>query len=407
MRCNIRWMVYFSVVCLLAFSVPSSAVAGPLKLTSSTQFLWGDDLLGEGQAIIAQYLRFSYNPENKKFSAAGYGRVWQDVAGGKIRSDDFSGRLYYLYLDYRPIDEVSLRLGRQFVNYSAGSSLMDGATVDISKIGPLGVTVSAGRDVAYSLDSEMTKPGNVFVGIDLHLQNVKNTQLGVSYIRKYDDKDLAREEFGMDFRYRYKWISPYAELKYDRISKAFDETTLGVDLFPISNLMVKGEFYHSYPTFDTTSIYSVFAVNKFREYLLRAEYSIPKAPVTVFGEYKRQRYDSEANADVFAVGAKVTPMDKLTVSASIDYRHAYDDQGFGFEVLGDYKISNKILVAGGIQYDAYQRPDDTGNRYAQRYWIGGRLNAAKGITVSARIEDNVNETFSHRPLGRLTLDWAL
>jgi hypothetical protein len=382
-------------------------MADPVKVTSSTQFLWGDDLMGEGQAVVAQYLRFSYTPEKSQFSAAGYGRIWQDLAGGKIRDDDFNSRLYYLYIDYNPKETFSMRLGRQYVNLSAGSSLMDGATVNVNKIGPLGVTVAAGRDIVYSLDSETTRNGNYFLGLDVHLQDVKNTTLGLSYVRKYDNRDLSREEFGTNFRYIYKWISPYAEVRYDRLSKAVDDATIGIDLFPVNNLMLKGEFYHSYPIFDATSIYSVFAVDKFREYLFRAEYSLPKAPLTIFGEYKRQAYEEDSNADVFVAGVKVFPNDKVTISASVDYRHSYDDKGLGFELLGDYKVSNKVKVSAGAQYDAYQRPDEFGNRYAQRYWVGGRWLATKSMTVNARIEDNINETFSHRALGRLSLDWNL
>jgi hypothetical protein len=394
-------------LCLFAFSIPSSAVAEPVKLTSSTQFLWGDDLLGDSQAIIAQYLRFSYKPENKKFSAAGYGRVWQDLSGGKIREDDFNGRLYYLYIDYNPVEDIALRLGRQYVNLSAGSSLMDGATVNVNKLWPLGLTLTVGRDIVYKLDSETTKPGNIFAGFDLHLQNVKNIQLGVSYVRKYDYEDLAREEFGLNARYIYKWIIPYAQLKYDRLSEAFDEATIGIDLIPVNNLALKAEFFHSYPIFDSTSIFSVFAVNKFREYLFSAEYSLPKTPVSLFGKYRKQTYDDDSNADVFAVGARFFPSDNLTLSAAVDYRHSYDDRNWGFEVTGDYKLSNKILLAAGVQHNAYQRPDETGNCSAQRYWVGGKWQAMKNLGVTARVEENDNENFNSRVLGRVTLDWNL
>lgn len=407
MQCKMRWTYLIAVLFVFALTLPAFAASEPVKVNSSTQFLWGDDLTGDSQATIAQYLRFSYSPEKKNFSAAGYGRFTKDIESGAIRDNNFNVRLYYLYLDYSPIEQLSMRLGRQYVNFSAGSSLMDGATVNVNRIGPLGVTVAAGRDIVYSLDSETSRPGNVFAGIDIHLQDVKNTQLGVSYVRKYDQKDLSREEFGMNFRYIYKWLSPYAELKYDRLSKAFDEATMGIDLFPMNNLSVKAEFYHSYPTFDSTSIFSVFAVDKFREYLLSAEYSLPKAPVSIFGQYKRQTYEDDSNADVFAVGGRFFPTDRLTLTASIDYRNSYDDRDWGFEVMGDYKINKKFLVAAGVQHNAYQRPDEEGNRSAQRYWVGGKWQASQNMGVTARLEGNANESFSHRMLGRIALDWNL
>lgn len=401
-----RWALYITLVFTTFFMNSESIAAGPLKLSTSTQFLTGDDLLGESQTIVAQYMRFSYDPEGKKFSAAGYGRFWKDFSGGKIRNDELSGRLYYLFLEYKPIDTLSLRAGRQFMAFTAGNSIIDGLRVDVHDFGPVGITFAGGRDVLFSLDSEDTGDDNYFVGVDIHLNKIKSTQLGISYVRKYDESELSREEFGMNFRYFYRYAIPYAEVRYDRLSKAVDEATLGVDFFPLNNLMIKGEFYHAYPTFDSTSIYSVFAVDKYREYLLRAEYSLD-SPVTLFASYAKQTYEDSENADSFTVGSRMSPSDKLTVSAAVDYRNGYGGNLWGFEVIGDYRAMKKLLLSAGIQYDTYRRPDESGNNYAQRYWLGGRWSATKNTSVSARIEDNVNENFDHRPSARIAFNWDL
>jgi len=411
-------LVLLASVCLLLFSVADAgAQSGPLSFSSSTQLLWGDDLLADNQVIVAQYLRFGLNPEGKKYSLSGYGRLWTALNDGSVRDNDFNTRLYYLFMDFNPTDTVSVRVGRQFTAFTAGTSVMDGIRADVHKIGPVGVTVAAGRDVIYSLDSEFTRGGNYFAGIDLHLENVKATQLGVSYVRKYNEGDLAREELGLNARRFYRYFSPYAELRYDLLSRTFDDALAGFDIFPMSNLKIKAEFYHMYPTFDTTSIYSVFAVDKFREYLLRAEYNLD-APVTVYAQYSRQTYDEDPGADVYTVGAMANPTDKLTVNASVDYRKGYsgyngstgnsDGKLFGFQVYGDYRLRKELLISAGVQYDAFNRPEDiTGEHSAQRYWIGGKWIATKNVSFSARFEDNANPNFKHRTLGRLTMDWNL
>lgn len=404
-----RWRFLTIVSFFLLLPLQTAVSAEPVKMNSSTQFIWGDDLLGESQAILAQYLRVSISPDDSKISFTGYGRLWDDFGNGKIReSDQVSGRLYYLYLDIAPARDISLRLGRQYLNFSSGSSLMDGASVSLKKIGNIGITAAAGRDVKFSLDSERSRLGNYFIGADIHLVDVRNTQLGVSYVRKYNDWDLSREEFGVNFRYIYKYVSPYAQVRYDRLSKAVDEATVGVDLFPLSNLMIKGEFYHSFPTFDSTSIFSVFAVDKYREYLIRAEYSL-NAPVTLFASYARQAYQDGDNADNYILGARFFPLKDLTVSASVDYRHGFGGNLWGFEVTGDYRVNNKILVSAGVQYDSYHRPDFEEDNYdfAQRYWLGAQYLLNKNMSLSARFEDNVNENFNHRPLGRVALNWNL
>lgn len=406
MRRSFRWALLITAVFSSFFILPAAGSAEPLKITGSTQFLWGDDWLGDSQAILAQYLRISYKPEGERYSVTGYGRLWKDFGETTIRDTDVTGRLYYLYMDYRPSDSTLLRMGRQFVNLSAGSAIVDGLSFNAHNIGPVGITLVGGRDVRFSLDSELTKGGNTFWGIDLHLENVRSTQLGISYVRKYDDWDRAREEVGMNFRYFYKFLSPYAEVRYDILSKAIDEATVGLDVFPASNLMVKAEFYHSYPTFDSTSIFSVFAVDRYREYLIRAEYSL-EAPVTVFASYAKQTYQENTNADNYIVGAKVFPLKNMVINASVDYRTGFGGNLWGFEIYGDYRINKKFAVAAGVQYDAYRRPDNDNNGNAQRYWIGGQWIVNKNISVNARIEDNVNENFDHRPLGRIALNWTI
>ncbi|MCL5023097.1 MAG: hypothetical protein M1497_07000 [Nitrospirae bacterium] len=407
MKRMFRWTLLITVFFSSYFILPAAESAEPLKITGSSQFLWGDDWLGDSQSILAQYLRVSYNPQGERYSITGYGRIWKGFGDTTIRDNDFLGRLYYLFLDYRPSDKTSLRLGRQYVNLSAGSALLDGLTLNAHSVGPVGITAAVGREIKYSLDAEYSSFSSTFWGIDVHLENVRSLQLGASYVRRYDEWMRAREEVGVNFRYFYKFLSPYAEARYDILSKATDEATVGIDVFPMSNLMLKAEFYQSYPTFFSTSIYSVFAVDRYREYLVRADYSLDQLPVTVYASYAKQSYEEEANTDNYILGARVFPIKNLVVNASVDYRTGYGGNLWGFEIYGNYKINNKFVVAAGIQYDAYRRPDNDNNGNAQRYWLGGQWVVNKNVSVDARIEDNVNENFDHRPLGRVAVNWTI
>jgi predicted porin len=181
--------------------------------------------------------------------------------------------------------------------------------------------------------------------------------------------------------------------------------------------MIKAEFYHSYPTFDSTSIYSVFAADKYREYLIRAEYALAQ-PVTLVVGYSRQTYEENDTADVITLGARAYPSQDLSLYAAYDYRSGFTGyNGFtgktngklsGFEFNADYKFKKNLIFFAGVQYDSYNRPENiTDTTFAQRYWIGGRWIATKNIAVSVRLEDNDNENFNHRTLGRVTLDWNL
>lgn len=390
-----------------AYFISPAAASEPLTLNGSTQFTWGDDMLDGNQAVLAQYLRFSYRPEGKNYYVAGYGRLWDDFGGGSIRDNDLSGRIYYLFLDYTPQENRSFRLGRQFVSFTAGSSIIDGLSVEMRDLGPVGVTLSTGAEVTYALDADHSRLGNYFTGIDVFLEKVESTQLGVSYVMRYDEGARASEEFGLNARYYYKKVSPYTELRYDWITKTFDQATVGIDIFPIDFLVLKAEFYHSYPTFDSTSIYSVFAVDKYQEYHLRAEYSFEDTPLILYASYAKQQYEDSDNADVYALGASFNPNDKMLISSSVDYRKGYGGKLLGFEVYGDYNYSKKLFLSAGIQYDTYSRPDYSGDDYAQRYWAGGSWRFSDKTSLDTRLEANVNENFEHNYLGRVALNWQL
>ena len=376
-----------------------------LDLKSSTQFLWGDDLLGEGQGVIAEYLRFNYKPQGETFYITGYGRGWRDFTESEIRENGPSGRLYYLYMTYSPFENTSLKLGRQFVNFTAGSAMLDGIGLDLGGLGPVGITFAEGADVRFSLDGTDSGLRDHFVGLNIRLENVRATQLGISYVRRYDDGDPSREEFGLNAKRSWNYLSPYGEIRYDRLSSVFDEAVLGLDLFPVNNLMLKGEFYHSYPTFDSTSIFSVFAVDRYREYLIQADYSLD-APLSLLASYTWQIYGDSDYANVYTAGIDVYPTDHLILRVSVDRRTGFGGHDWGFETDADYRVKDQLTLSAGAQYDIYERPDDFNGNYATRYWIGGRWHIRKEASITARLEDNINENFDHRPLGRITLDWT-
>src|SRR5512134_1013004 len=204
-----RCLLVASVVFSSCILICTGAYADKFKFTSSTQFLWGDDLQGNSDAILAQYLRFNYSPEGKNLTVAGYGRVWYDFGDSNIMDDGLQGKLYYLYLDYAPMEKISLRLGRQLIAFTAlDQTLMDGVRVDLRNLGPVGVTIAGGWYPIFNVESQTYwQSGNALWAVDLHLERIRNLQMGVSFAQKYNDSDLARQAIGMNFRYTHKFLS--------------------------------------------------------------------------------------------------------------------------------------------------------------------------------------------------------
>lgn len=373
---------------------------------SSTQFLsFSNELLDDKRQIeLAEYLRFSVTNIDKagKFSIYGYGRGSQDFTNG----EGLNGRLYYLYGDYRDLfDKVDLKIGRQFVNLAAGSAIIDGAQVDLKNVGPVAFTVLGGRDVVFGLNGEIGDATNTVLGLGAYLTGFSKTDAEVSWFRKWDGGDVARDIIGVAAKqYLLNNVKIYGNARYDITSETFNEVQGGLKYYPTSNLVFTGEYYQSYATFDTTSIYSVFAVNRYQEGVFRADYTFNDM-VSVNAGYNRQGYGEGAAANVYHAGIGVRPIEPLKLNVEYDNRTGYYGSTSGVMADVAYDINKASQVAGGITYDVYQRDALTGDEIARRYWLGGKYKLAGNMAVSGRIQDDVNARFSRNVSGRVTFDY--
>ncbi|TSK05744.1 MAG: hypothetical protein FPO08_12990 [Geobacter sp.] len=372
---------------------------------SSTQFhSFNNELLDDKRQIeLAEYLRFSITNIDKegKFSIYGYGRGSQDFTN----DEGLNGRLYYLYGEYRDLfDKVDLRLGRQFVNYAAGSAIVDGLKVDLKNVGPVAFSAFGGHDVVYGLNGETGDVGNTVYGLAANLAGFKSTDAEISWFRKADGDAVTRDILGGSFKqYLLSSLKVYGDAKYDLTAEAFNEVLGGVKYFPISNLILTGEYYKSYATFDTTSIYSVFAVNDYKEALFRADYTL-NSMLSLNAGYNRQWYGDGAHANVYHVGAGVRPIEPLRVNVELDKRNGYYGDTDGVIIDAAYDINKVSQVAAGFAYDVYQRDSLTGEETARRYWLGGSYKLASNMGVSGRIQDDVNARYENNVSGRMSLD---
>ena len=393
------------LLCMSLLSA-STSWAAEIHGRSSTQFLsFSNEMLNDNRQIeLAEYLRFSVTNIDKagKFSIYGYGRGSQDFTNG----DGLNGRLYYLYGDYRGLfDKIDLKVGRQFVNLAAGSAIIDGVQVDLKNIGPVAFTLLGGRDVTFGLNGEIGNGFNTTVGAAAYLTGFKQTDAELSWFRKFDGGDTARDILGASFKqYLLSNVKVYGNARFDITAEAFNEVQAGVKYYPVSNLIFTGEYYQSYATFDTTSIYSVFAVNRYSEGVFRADYAFNEM-LSVNAGYKRQNYGEGASANVYHAGLGLRPIEPFKLNVEYDNRNGYYGSINGVIIDAAYDINKSSQVAGGIAYDVYQRDALTGDETARRYWLGGKYRLARNMAVSGRIQDDVNARYSSNVSGRMTFDY--
>ena len=407
---GIKWVTRMCL--LVSLLVSTTAWSAEIHGSSSTQFLWYNNetlntlnsLNGQRQFDVAEYLRLGITNIDKagKFNIYGYGRISQDMDNGT----GSAARLYYLYGEYRDLfDKADIRVGRQFVNVTAGSAIIDGLQVDIKNIGPVGFSLFGGRDVVFGLSGELGYSWNTDLGMSVYLTGFKQTDAEVSWFRKWDHGNVARDILGVSGKqYLLNNLKVYGNAKYDLTAETFNEVQAGLKYYPTSSLVFTGEYYQSYATFDTTSIYSVFAVNQYEEGVFRVDYTF-NDKVTVNAGYNRQGYGEGAAANVYHVGLGVHPIEPLRVNVEYDNRTGYYGNTNGVIIDADYAITKKANIAGGFTYDVYQRDVMTNDDIARRYWLGGKYKLTNSLAVSGRIQTDVNAQYSHNTSGRVAFDY--
>lgn len=388
------------LVCL--FSVTAGAAS--LSLKSSSQFLWETNWQGESDPVVAEYLKFKYDGESK-MRFTGYGRASKNFGAGTLRDTATQGRLYYGYLDYWGMDTVSLRMGRQYASYSAGGMILDGLTADFRNLSHFaGMAFSAGGDVQMPVGSDYSTDKKMAAAASIYLKDTGLTEADISYLRKYDAQNIARETVGMNVASSFRWAKPYARAAYNNLTESFDTIIAGLDIFPTARLAIRGEYYQAYPTFDSTSIYSVFAVDRYSEYLLKAAYDVT-ARISGFAAYKRQSYEENDTADVISVGGTYQPAVDAWLNVALDSRQGRGGRLWGSQAYGDYGVASDFTLSAGVQHDMYQRVETVDTwANASRYWMGIKYRIKENSQVTLRAEENVNENFNHRLVGRATFD---
>ena len=73
-----------------------------------------------------------------------------------------------------------------------------------------------------------------------------------------------------------------------------------------------------------------------------------------------------------------------------------------------WDITRRVQLGGGFTVDSYNRElfhSDTGDRIAQKYWLGGKLKMTDRLAASVRIEENISQRFYSDVQGRFVLNY--
>ena len=398
---------------LLALAcVPTFSHAAEVKMTSSTQYLWYQNfLVNKEQKEVAEYVRLNLIKLDKegKLNVYSYGRVTKQLSSNDLPNNDdqdVRGSLYYAYLEYRDAfkDHLDMKAGRTSVNAAAVSGLMDGLYMNVKNLGPLGFTAFGGREVIYQDKKEIGGGGsaNALTGGSVYLDLAKNTHVEVSYGRQYRESEVARENVALDFTTTpLDYASIYGRVKYNNLAKEYNELFFGAKLAPTQALTLRAEYYQSLPTFDNKSIYTIFAVSKYRESSAAVEYALTEN-YRVNAKYAREDFGDDASANVYNVGLLAQPVKDLMLRAAYEKRNGFAGELSGFRVHGEYKIMKAAILAG-IDYDDFKK-EAARTGIAKKYWAGLNYGLNKTISAAARVENNVNYNYDNSYQGRVAIN---
>lgn len=365
----LRFIVYVFLLqfLFLSYSPPDvKAASYSGKLTTVLEFQ--DTQFSEDDSILFyQYGSLRVRDiTSKGLYFSGYGRLADDL---KNNDQDVKSRLYTAYLGQNGLfGHLDFKLGRQFITTTAGASVMDGLYLKYNDLGPLNIKLFGGGDVKY--DENYSSDDLVFGG-ELSGEFFKRLYLGASYIIKLNGSDVAKELVGFEAEYEIEnLIKFYNETQYNMINENISYNLLGFKYFRNPKWSLRAEYLYSLPVFETSSIYSVFAVDEYEEIFAELTFNFTNS-IRSYVNYTREFYKEFSDADVYEFGIEKTRQDKFKGYAAFTLRKDKDGGDLkGVKLYGSYFLNKYADIGAGIHYDVVERAlDEFDDSTSKRYWV--------------------------------------
>jgi len=389
-------------VLLLTWSPITLANAASVTGRSSTELEWYDTAAGETAVPFYQYLLLNARDiDDNGLVFRGYGRV----ADAFANDDTIDSRLYYAYLEKEELwDDLDVRFGRQFISTTAGTSIMDGLYLDYHDLGPLDVSLFGGGDVTYY---EGYNAEDLIGGMDVSGSFFDGLYLGFSYLQKWDERDLANELFGLDLNYDWNQaLDLYSETQFDYLANSVSYFLAGVRYHKNADWSLRSEYLYSLPVFSSTSIYSVFAVDEYREVFVGADLRLAEG-VHGFTNYTREMYEEGADADVVEIGIEKIRTGRYSGYLSGIVRADPDGQDLvGFKIYGSAAICPEFQIGAGLNLDVLERDidDEEDDTTSSRAWVDGTVTISSKMNVQAKAERVESVLWDEYYRGRVRLN---
>jgi hypothetical protein len=382
--------------CLLALATGPAAAWTGVTATATVKGWQGE---GEDAAAGALYLRVGSSAASEKWRLAldAYGR-----AAGVTPEDGAGGlsRLYSLALTAESIDgALSATAGRQMLDLTTGSRVIDGLSATLVS-GDWSFSGRAGQvaDVAGGSPS-----GTDDLGLLTRWTLREGMTLTLDYDRTARAGAVQGEAAALDWS--YSWIRDsraFITLDYDLVSQTFRDSSFGSRLVFSDLVTFSFEHREGIPTFDSSDIYSVFAVDAAESttfYLLLT----PADDLRYHWEYALESYQSGGGGKRYNLGVRWSPG---TASLSADFTQQRGDLGLlnEFSLSASRPFGDRLRLAVGAEV-ASTSPRDGKGETGTMGWIGADYSVG-GSLVSGRVENSTADVMSGASGARGDRAWS-
>ncbi len=390
-------------VAVLLLMIPAQgALALSVSGRSSTVLEWFDDPDEDTALPVYEYLQLNLRDiDGKGLDFRGYGRLADDL-NDEVK---VSSELYYAYLEKRDLlNNLDLRLGRQFISTTAGASVMDGLRLDYRDLGPFALEIFGGGDVAYY---EGYNAKDLIFGGEVKGRFIESLDLGLSYVQKWEGSDLTHELIGFDAEYDFRnMLNLYSETQYSWLTDEVTYFLLGGNYHKSPKWSVRAEYLYSLPVFSASSIYSVFAVAEYEEVMTELSYNIDTG-LRAFARYTREFYEDFEDASVYEAGIEKIRTARLSGYLSGIVRDDGDGQDLnGVKAYGAYLFAEKFQAGLGAHVDVIERRlDDEDETTSSRVWADGTAFLTKAVNVQLKVERVESDLWDEYWRGRVRLNY--
>ncbi len=378
-------LISFCLSASLLILLPAwNAGAVDISGRSSTVLDWFSVPEGGSAVPLYQYLSLNIDEiTDTGLRFRGYGRL----AGDTRNRIDADGRLYTAYLENKGLfdGKLDFRLGRSFVVSTAGASLMDGLALKINDVGPLDLRVFGGGDVKYH---EIYSTGDILIGFEAAGRFFTSLDLNLSYLQKWNNKDLANRLFGFDAAYGYKnLVNLYTEIQYSFLGGKITYFLGGLQYYAHSKWVFDLDYLYSLPVFSATSIYSVFAVKQYQEITAELDYFI-LPELKAYFRFTWEMYPEFSDASVYEFGLVMVQHKNFSGYLAGTVRSSKEGQDLtGAKVRFAYWFNEYMQTGVGIHIDVFERRiEESDDTTSHRLWVDFSVFPTKSVSVQASLE---------------------